>query len=348
MKNTNPNRLQELDALRGIAALAIVIFHLTMHTPLSQYGFNLGVTGVDLFFIISGFVIFLTLNRSKSWKDFAISRFSKLYPVYWTAVTFTAILIIFQNGISTLFGWRYLANMTMFQLYFRQPNLDKSYWTMIVELLFYLYMLVIFLCKRLRSIEIIGSITMLPIFIYSLPIFKLKFPGAHQILSAGIPLINHFPLFFAGILFYKIKLNNSNRSSYLLILWCFICQLFLFDDGGRSHYFISFLQYLMMITIYFLIFILFINNKLKLFVNRYTLFLGNISYSLYLIHEYVSLTIIMPWLIGMGLNIWLAMAVDISIVITLAYLITKFIEKPCMSYIRNKYKQRSVRLKMPI
>ena len=59
------DRLLELDALRGIAAMMVVLFHLTMNTAIEKFGFRYGVTGVDLFFIISGFVIFLTLNKSR-------------------------------------------------------------------------------------------------------------------------------------------------------------------------------------------------------------------------------------------------------------------------------------------
>ena len=47
-------RYKELDALRGIAALVVVLFHLTMEREQAKLGFELGVTGVDLFFIISG------------------------------------------------------------------------------------------------------------------------------------------------------------------------------------------------------------------------------------------------------------------------------------------------------
>lgn len=61
MNNTiQSNRYTELDALRGIAALMVVFFHFTMDRPQGQMGFKLGVTGVDLFFIISGFVIFMS------------------------------------------------------------------------------------------------------------------------------------------------------------------------------------------------------------------------------------------------------------------------------------------------
>ena len=70
----NRIRLLELDALRGIAALMVVLFHFTMDRPEMNLGFKYGVTGVDFFFIISGFVIFLTLSNTKNWKDFVQKR----------------------------------------------------------------------------------------------------------------------------------------------------------------------------------------------------------------------------------------------------------------------------------
>ena len=66
---TNPiqsNRFQELDALRGIAALMVVFFHFTIGRPEAKLGFKLGTTGVDLFFIISGFVIFILRVKKNS------------------------------------------------------------------------------------------------------------------------------------------------------------------------------------------------------------------------------------------------------------------------------------------
>jgi peptidoglycan/LPS O-acetylase OafA/YrhL len=51
-------RYDELDVLRGFAALFVLFFHLTLFRNEAKYGFQLGITGVDLFFMISGFVIF--------------------------------------------------------------------------------------------------------------------------------------------------------------------------------------------------------------------------------------------------------------------------------------------------
>ena len=51
------HRYEELDALRGVASLMVVFFHFTWRRPEANLGFILGTTGVDLFFIISGFLI---------------------------------------------------------------------------------------------------------------------------------------------------------------------------------------------------------------------------------------------------------------------------------------------------
>jgi peptidoglycan/LPS O-acetylase OafA/YrhL len=340
-------RLLELDALRGIAAILVVIFHCTMFRKESDYGFKLGVTGVDLFFMISGFVILLTLSKIDNWKSFAVNRFSRLFPTYWTCVTFTTLLIFFYNhylGIPSFsLIHQYLANMTMFQQYFQVQDIDGPYWTMLIEMLFYLFMIFIFISNNLENIEVIGGILLAPILFYSTSYFEKHFPLTNYRLDHWLPLINHFPLFLAGMVFYKIKSAKPTLSRYLLIISCFLVQLMLFSIGGRSNSFISLYQYSIMLSGYFLLFILYMYDRLSFIVNRYTLFLGNISFSLYLIHQYISITIIIPWLNGhLKYNFWIAVLSDWIIILLLAYLITKFIEKPAMNYIRRKYRERSL------
>ncbi len=157
-----PHRVKELDSLRGIAALLVVIFHFTMDRKTSSHLFNLGSTGVDLFFIISGFVIFMSLNKVKDSKSFIINRVSRLYPTYWTCVTFTFIIITltaaYNQSVHPVSFGQYLANMTMFQHFFRIQDIDGPYWTMIVEMMFYIGMLVLFHNKWLRHLNIIAIV----------------------------------------------------------------------------------------------------------------------------------------------------------------------------------------------
>ena len=102
-------RLVELDALRGIAAMAVVAYHYTTHyanqighmTPL-RFGFPAGNYGVHLFFLISGFVIFMTLERTRNAMDFVVSRFSRLYPAYWAAMLVTGVVVYLM--ISPYYG----------------------------------------------------------------------------------------------------------------------------------------------------------------------------------------------------------------------------------------------------
>jgi peptidoglycan/LPS O-acetylase OafA/YrhL len=340
-------RLPELDALRGVAVTLVVSLHLTTQNDQAQSIFKLGATGVDLFFVISGFVILLTLEKTKSWQDFIVSRFTRLYPAYWLSVTVTTILIVVKDVVFTEpslnMTSRFLANLTMFQSYFKIRNLDGTYWTLQVEMLFYLFMLVVFSAKSLKKIEIISSITLLLIVAYHL-LLNTKFQGLHTTLSYYLPLLNHFPLFFAGILFYKMKFDRVNPTRYCLVVLCFILQYFLFFDGGYSQYYVSQAEYAFMLVIYFNLFILYTNNYLGFIVNKVTLFLGSISYSLYLLHNYIGREFIIPKLVEYAhLNFWIAaLGIALPLTIVSALLANKYVEQPIMDYVRTQYKSKNI------
>jgi peptidoglycan/LPS O-acetylase OafA/YrhL len=150
MEKNKTKRFEELDALRGIAALMVVFFHFSMKRDDYNSFLKLGAVGVDLFFIISGFVIFMSLQKVSNSKDFIINRISRLYPTYWASVTLTFILIICYgifngNVYPQNIVFNYVGNMTMFQFYLRIPDIDGPYWTMIIEMIFYIAILSLYL-----------------------------------------------------------------------------------------------------------------------------------------------------------------------------------------------------------
>src|SRR5688572_9141623 len=123
-RKSSSARIGELDALRGIAALAVVFHHLTSRffedygTPpgaAPAFPFR-GVEGVFLFFIISGFVISQTLERIRRARDFVVSRFSRIFPSFWVCVllTYGAVLAFGLPGREVRFG-AFLVNLTMLQ-----------------------------------------------------------------------------------------------------------------------------------------------------------------------------------------------------------------------------------------
>ena len=345
-KNQHKGRLLELDALRGIAALSVVLFHLTDTRELKDLGriFRFGVTGVNLFFIISGFVIFLTLNNTSSWKDFVFSRFTRLYPTYWTCLSITALLTIVNAYITHKSVWftpiDYLANLTMFQQLFRIPDLDGPYWTLIIELLFYICMLILYTTKKLGKIELIGMIALVLILLYSLFIAN-TYKSLNIYFALYFPLVYHFPLFYAGILFYKIKFERINAFRIFAIIACYFVTCMLFYNGGRARVYISQFEYEIVLLIYFSIWFAYVKGFLGFIVNRVTVFLGSISYSLYLIHQFLGLGIIIPGLIKFAhFPAILSSFIALVITIIFAAIITFYVEKPCIRKLKNWYYSR--------
>lgn len=334
-------RLKELDALRGIAALMVVFFHYTLNYPDVQGVFVFGTTGVDLFFIISGFVIFMSLSKVKTEKEFMINRFARLYPTYWAAVTMTLFLkIAFYaiKGDGNDFGifWQYLANMTMFQFYFGVADMDGPYWTMIIEMIFYLLMVLLFRFNLLKNTLVIGMLITIILLING---FFFPSETFFEILY-WIPLLQFFALFFAGVVFYHLYMKKGIPTlNYSLLLVCLITQITLFELAGRSNGFISQTEYGFLIVIFFVLFLLFVNGHLNFIVNRITLFFGRISYSLYLIHQFISVSIIIPVLVlKLNVNFWVAsLLVALPVSVFMAYMINRFIEIPANRMIRNRF-----------
>ena len=341
--HANTQRDFTLDALRGIAALAVVLFHYTMNAGHPAYGLRLGVTGVDLFFIISGFVIFMTLTRTKTARDFIVSRFIRLYPTYWACVTFTFLLhaahAMRHHSFTLNYLEQYLGNLTMFQHYLGLPDIDGPYWTMIVEMVFYLTMLLIFMAKQLPRIERIGSVIMAVCFLTYAVASRVR-PEIYLTIDFFYPLLNHFPLFFAGILFYLIKHDRPTVARYAMLCSCFIASLFVYHNLVRN-YFISYTEHAAMLVLYYLVFTLYINSKLSYLAQRPIIYLGTISYALYLVHQSLSLFFLRPFLRHtFGDHFWLNNLVMLAISIGLASAITFWIEKPAMRVLKKKFRIR--------
>ncbi|WP_299103237.1 acyltransferase [uncultured Winogradskyella sp.] len=334
----NKTRYRELDALRGLAVIMVVLFHFTMGKNQAELGFKLGTTGVDLFFIISGFVILLSLKYVNKSGQFVINRISRLYPTYWASVSLTFLVMLLHGfyslNLSKVSIVEYLGNMTMIQFYLKIPYLDDSYWTMIIELLFYGFMLILFHFKLLKHINKIGIL--LTFFIVLIIHFHFENIWVKR-LFYYIPLLQFWPLFFSGILFYQIINKYTDLTKYYcVIILCLLSQISLYDYSGYSKKFIDFWEYSMMLIFYFSLFTLFVNRKLKFIINKPSLFLGKISFALYLIHQTISTEYIIPILSNkLNLNFWISSAIALVCSIALATGITFFIEVPYSKKMKN-------------
>ncbi len=131
-----------LDAVRFFAAFWVMNFHYLFGQTGDLEWYRYGNLGVQLFFIISGFVIVQSL-QGKSLKDFAASRFLRLFPLFWILCTATYLITLIVPHTATVSFSEYLRSMTMFGDLFNgivgyTRLIDPSYWTLTVEIIFYI------------------------------------------------------------------------------------------------------------------------------------------------------------------------------------------------------------------
>jgi peptidoglycan/LPS O-acetylase OafA/YrhL len=113
---------------------------------------------------------------------------------------------------------------------------------------------------------------------------------------------------------------------------------FIKNEFLKNLSFITNTEFTIILFAYCGLFFLFIKNKLYWLVNRYSIFFGEISYSLYLIHNFTGARIIVPGLHTIaGLPFWISVAIALAVVTVIAYAINRLTEKPAMYFIRRKW-----------
>jgi peptidoglycan/LPS O-acetylase OafA/YrhL len=350
--------MDNIDAIRGIAALAVVYFHIAQYfikIPgvaahgdfLSEvsYQLNLGFLGVLVFFAISGFVICPTLKgeRSNGVRRFIISRFFRLFPAFWASMLLMLLAgYLFlgkQVDVSQVLG-----NIPMLFSFFRVDPVISVYWTLEVELIFYFLCLILFLLGGLHKPLVLFTIGMILMgcseWIYSHPeireqirtttgtwywmflpwnlaimvwggLFRIWYDDRSRRTIVGGYSVS--VLFLAITLFEAILL----RPVILIYQWILDGRL------GAIHNMAPFLG-----LVLFVVGALYI--KLN---NRFLVWLGTISYSIYLLHL-VALKVVVKvradstqWM-DFHLGVYLLFFTVVSIV--LAALVYYSVEKPAI------------------
>lgn len=333
MSNKTNQRFEELDALRGIAVMSVVLFHYTnkydvFFTPNSSVfsGFYIGEYGVPLFFIISGFVIYLTVNNCKNAYDFAWRRFTRLYPIFWICVILTFFGVNYANTLPELkSNWLDgLFNLTMFYRPLRYfidiKDVDGAYWSLLPELQFYLLIFSLMLFNKMKYIKGVSLIWLLLVIVENY-MFHIPIIGSFINLYFG-------GFFIAGILFFRIRVYNEHTLvNHLFILCTLIINIIIYNTLNHPHPFL-------ILPIIYVVFYLFIYGKLKFINNKVLLFLGAISYPLYLLHQNLGYVLIYQ-LRSYGYSSYIIVPFVTIVFIMLAAFLTFYIERPFLKLLRN-------------
>jgi len=328
----NKAHYHELDLLRFIAALAVVFYHYTfVHTvsfseiasyPVLGDIFKYGYMGVELFFMISGFVILMT-TVNKSPVEFVISRISRLYPAFWVALLITTLSIVFfvVDDSKEISLSRFLINLSMVPEYINIDSIDPVYWTLQVEIKFYFWMFVIVLMNKLANIESFLSVWIL---ISILDAFQFTH-GLSRLLF--IP--EWAPYFCAGALFFIVKTQGLSTKRVLLLFLAYLLSIHYAIVEGQlkaSHFESDFspIVVTILITALYLLFIWFINRNKDYQKSRNMLFLGALTYPLYLIHNVLGEIIFTH--LAQDINQYTLLISVIVLMLIISFVISYFIE----------------------
>jgi peptidoglycan/LPS O-acetylase OafA/YrhL len=344
------NRLAFVDALRGIAVLAVLLQHLleqiilsgtagtyywTLHN-ITGYYFNFGRFGVVLFFFVSGFVIPYSFPASASpVKDFTISRLFRLYPMYWLSVVVAVLLAPVIEGKSYP-AWQIVVNLSMFQMFVNVANIRIAYWSLAIELIFYISCCVVFaagfLNRPMTAVCMVISASIVGIFA------PMVVP--YWIVWRLMEVVLNLTAMFLGKVTRDTMINRQLNPWLLfacVALYCtFACSIAFKLYGGeyQENFFHSYSiasAYVAAATVFLAFAISGEGRRWRILA-----FVGVISYSIYLMHAYVmSLAL---YFIGTGSTPaqWLPFVLGVVLASILVSSVTyTLLEKPAIAFGRR-------------
>ncbi|MBA3895887.1 MAG: acyltransferase [Sphingomonadaceae bacterium] len=276
-------RVAELDALRGLAALAVALFHLTSYihvkvpgTPPAPLNFAYGYFGVQLFFAISGFVILMTLQGTARAADFVRGRFLRLFPLYWIAMAITATVVaaIGPTGLAVA-RTAVAPNILMIQFFFNIESIDGSYWSLCVELAFYAWMLAFW---RLRLLDRIESVAIVWLAFNALWALGIDLPRPLEVLL----IRDQLPWFALGIAAYRVRAGQRQWFEQLPLVAVAFATVVLVDEAVTTAVFVALAAAMAAVAA----------GRMDRLAVAPLLWLGAISYPLYLVHQYIGYSVI--------------------------------------------------------
>ncbi len=325
-KGASGPRVAVLDGLRALAILAVMAFHygvrwtpprsdtdlypyhgFFIHWPLLNYGW----AGVELFFVVSGFVICMTLERCAGPWDFFRRRLARLWPAMLVCAAIT--MAVAQFGPDQ---WKVGPLSFLSSILFIEPSLmgdwlnqsglgwvDGVYWTLWIEVRFYLMAAILFLLFRRRFLM---ALTAVMVVSFLAGLRGLPYP--HRALAWLLLLPTFLPYFLFGVGAHRLQQGRRDGETLAALV---LSAAAIFAGGWLSFEYPAggpaiFAVINALILAAFVLFAL-KSPLVHPFGWRPLAKLGEASYSLYLIHSVVGIVLIqklstvMPWPIALAL-----------------------------------------------
>lgn len=328
-------RLEHIDGLRGIAALVVVFQHAAQfvhEAGRSEFDWlldnvNLGRFGVVLFFLISGCVVPFSFKGGQPLRNFAISRFFRLYPVYWLSIPVLTYLAL-QRGQSVGPG-TVLGNLTMVQGFWGGSHIGPGYWTLSYEMAFYLLCAFLFWRGLMKDAKALGVLAT-----------AMLCAALWPVASLGDGPVSQAPYFIALFLLgtiLRMAFVDLDPVAGRIARW--LVPLTLVAGAGLSGWirqgpylpgpgaYFTPLSLGAAMTLPVLLFVLALLRPIR--PPRWLCYLGAISYSVYLFQD-IGLCLL-PRLVSLHDHPFLYVLLVLAVTIAIAAVIHRIVEQPMIA-----------------
>jgi len=340
-------KLLELEALRGASALYVFLHH-TLESlnireahPLINKIFLFGQEAVMIFFLLSGYVIALSISRSnKSFKDYMKSRFFRIYPIVAVAslIAFLALWLT-NKPIDTTF-FNFLGNIFMLQdLSHFKPGIfcdplfnNAPLWSLSYEWWFYIlgFGYIYVYNKHFKDNLFLFNMSALIFSLFALITFKI-YPNKISLTAF------YYYIWFSGVfLFFLIQKNQLNMKNILLIFSSYLSLifvyflLFIYNEklstfgfhplSELRHYGTAAFLLMSAILFYKKVYTKVKDYSFYIYLVKLFSMLAPISFAMYVIHYPIN-SCFVELFINTGMNVYLLLIIEILVVFGLSYLI---------------------------
>jgi peptidoglycan/LPS O-acetylase OafA/YrhL len=336
------DRVESLDILRLVAALSVLVYHYTFRgaaadgftaislpaiTPVTKYA----SFGVEMFFVISGFVIAWSAE-GRTARNFLIARAARIYPGFLACMTITFLVTLafgmapFQTSIG-----QWVANLFIVAPALRQPFMDGVYWTIVYELTFYAWMFVFILAgifpRRLTLIVIVWL---------AISVANELFLDSSILLRLFVTDESGF--FCAGLLLYALFRGRGSVLAWpLLIIATAVAagQSMMNADWMRGHFGLPFSNVVIGCLSVGVVALVGLSIHLRRvpLPAKVVIALGSLTYPLYLLHQQAGF-------IALNRLEGLAPPAVLMVIVTLAmlaasYLVWRLVERPGQKLVKK-------------
>jgi peptidoglycan/LPS O-acetylase OafA/YrhL len=319
-------RLGNIDALRGFCALLVVLQHLSLPSWLlggslwrshPHFYLDTGRVGVAAFFLISGYVIPFSVSREdKPVTRFWISRFFRLWPLYWLSI---ALALWTGASLAPLTFKTVASNVTMLQRFVGIPDILGVFWTLQIELIFYFIITIMIVAGVVGRRDYFRK--MFYVMVMTSLVLSVARGYSHVKLPVALPMAMTL-MFLAGYIRHCKLVSASFPRIEIIVYLITLIPVCLMGYGAGVDVHDDPYRWMLAYSLGLFLFLAFesVADAPQFFV-----FLGSISYSIYLLHEVVIKAL--QTILGDGRHL-LVGCLSILGVVLVSWASYKFVERP--------------------